>query len=183
LIGFYDDHKKGFTIEGLPVLGGIDDVNNLSTETSLLIAIADGHVRAELVSRINNSLVDFPVLIHPNVIVGSKQNQFGRGCIVTAGCVFTTGIRLDEFVIVNLSSTVGHDVSIGPYSSIMPGCNISGGVSIGRKVLVGSGSCILQGLVVEDDCRIGAGAVVTRNVPAGKTVVGVPAKDIDVTKI
>ena len=49
-------------------------------------------------------------------------------------------------------------------------------IHIGRNVWVGGGAIILPGVTVGDDAVIGAGSVVTRDVPAGATVVGNPAR-------
>jgi serine acetyltransferase len=57
--------------------------------------------------------------------------------------------------------------------------NISGGVDIGRGVLVGTGAQILQYVRVGDGATVGAGAVVRSDVPAGVTVVGIPAKPLE----
>jgi maltose O-acetyltransferase len=47
---------------------------------------------------------------------------------------------------------------------------------IGRNVWIGGGAIIVPGVTVGDNAMIGAGAVVTRNVAAGVTVVGNPAR-------
>jgi len=57
----------------------------------------------------------------------------------------------------------------------MPGCSISGSVSLGERCLVGTGARILQNLTVGEGSIIGAGAVVTRSFGAGSTLIGVPA--------
>jgi maltose O-acetyltransferase len=49
-------------------------------------------------------------------------------------------------------------------------------VVIGKNVWIGGGAIILPGVTVGDDALIGAGSVVTRDVPAGATVVGNPAR-------
>ena len=51
-------------------------------------------------------------------------------------------------------------------------------IRIGRNVWIGGAAIILPGIVVEDDAIIGAGAVVTRNVPPGTTVAGNPARQV-----
>jgi len=57
-----------------------------------------------------------------------------------------------------------------------PGINMSGGVEMGSRCLVGTGATILQYLKIGDEVTVGAGSVVTKDVPAGTTVVGIPAK-------
>ena len=49
-------------------------------------------------------------------------------------------------------------------------------MTIGRNVWIGAGAILLPGVTVGDDALIGAGSVVTRDVPAGATVVGSPAR-------
>ena len=52
---------------------------------------------------------------------------------------------------------------------------------LGKRVNVGAGAKILGRVVVGDDAVIGANAVVLHDVPAGATVVGIPARQIDGT--
>ena len=49
-------------------------------------------------------------------------------------------------------------------------------ISIGANVWIGGGAIILPGVRIGDDALVGAGAVVTRDVPPGATVVGNPAR-------
>lgn len=176
LLGFYDDYRTEVIIDNLPLLGDVGQLKLNSHPLAILVGIADCRIREKIVSLLANSEVQFPVFVHPDSRPGSQSNLLGRGTILTAGCILTTGIQVGEFVIINLLSTIGHDVKIGDYCSIMPSVNISGNVSIGKGVLIGSGATILQGLTVGDYAVIGAGAVVTRSVEAGTTVVGVPAR-------
>ena len=103
--------------------------------------------------------------------------RLGRGNVVTAGCVFTVDIEVGDFNLFNWTVTVGHDARIGTACVINPGAHVSGFVSIGDRVLVGTGASILEGRTVGGDARVGAGAVVTHDVPPGVTVVGVPARE------
>ncbi len=177
LIGFYDDGlKKGAIIEDLPVLGGIQDILDGAIKSSIAVAIADPHTRQVVVNRLSNSQT-FPTLIHPTCLSGAESNRFGKGCILTAGVVLTTGIQLDDFVIVNLLSSLGHDVNIGRFSTIMPGSSISGNVQIGECSLVGTGARILQNLSIGSHCKVGAGAVVTKSFSDHKIIMGVPANE------
>lgn len=180
LEGFYDDGvSKGSMVDGLPVLGGMDDLNQRKDSLSLAIAIADPQVRKSIADRIKNENVHFPVLIHPEAIPGGEDNYFGRGTVITAGCILTTGIVTGEFTIINLLSTIGHDVKLGSFTIVMPGCNISGNVQIGECSLIGTGAKVLQNLTLGKNCTVGAGAVVTKDFGDDVTVVGIPARKVN----
>lgn len=177
ILGFFDDGlKKGTEVDDLEVLGGIHELNEFKKPVHLAISIADPKLRAKVVAQIKNSRVVHATLIHPSCNLGARaRNDFGVGCIITAGVVMTTHIKLHNFVIVNLSTTIGHDVSMGDCTSVMPSCSISGNVKIGKRVFIGTGARILQNLSLGDDCVVGAGAVVTKNFISGSKVMGVPA--------
>ncbi|MBM4344644.1 MAG: N-acetyltransferase [Deltaproteobacteria bacterium] len=88
--------------------------------------------------------------------------HIGDGCFIGHGVVFTN----DKYPkAVNAKGELA-----GPEDWTMLETHI------GNRVAVGSGAVILCGISIGDDAVIGAGAVVTRNVPAGATVAGVPAR-------
>lgn len=177
LLGFYDDGVKK-EVDGLPVLGDVQVLNNSKREINIAIAIANPAIKRKVIASIINSHVVYPVLIHPLCQTGDEQNTFGQGCILTSGCVLTNNVHFADFVILNLLSTVGHDVTIGSYSSIMPNCSVSGFDRIGEGCMIGAGVRILQNLAIGKNVNVGAGAVVTKNVEDDVTVIGIPATRI-----
>ena len=179
VVGFYDDAKRiGERVDDYTILGGIDEVNAVTEPCDLVIGIADPVVRGKIVQRITNPLISFPVVVHPSVMKGDMlRNSFGRGSIIAAGSIFTTNVTVGDFVIVNLSCTIGHDVVLENYTSIMPACSLSGFIYAEEGAYIGAGAIILPNIRIGKWSTIGAGAVVTKDVPESATVVGVPASE------
>jgi len=79
-----------------------------------------------------------------------------------------------------------HGIYISRYARVGEGCRIYQNVTIGevdgqaptigKGCLIGANACLVGGIVVGDGAKIGAGAVVARDVPAGSTVVAQPAR-------
>ena len=180
IVGFFDDgHEKGEMINGVPVLGKTDDLNKWDKELAVTIAIGTPRIKKRIIENINNPLVSFPTLIHPSVLIGDRNYvKIGEGCIICAANIITTNIGIGNYVILNLACTVGHDSVIGDYSAFMPTCNISGEVVIEEGVYCGTGVKIINQTSIGAGAIVGAGAVVTKPIPANCTAVGMPAKPI-----
>ncbi len=179
-VGFFDDgYEKGEIHNGYPVLGGINELNAWSTDLAIVVAIGSPMIKKKILDKIVNPLIDYPTLIHPSVLIGDEEYvEIGRGCIICAGNIITTNIIIEDFVILNLYCTVGHDTIIKKYAAFMPSVNISGEVVIGEGVYCGTGAKIINQLEIGENTIIGAGAVVAKSLPAFCTAVGVPAKPI-----
>lgn len=175
-IGFVDDYVDvGTMINGSQVVGNIDWLMN--QKLNVVCAIGDPNTKKKVLSRLETSSNIYPVLVHPDVRK-SNSVQFGEGCIICSGCILTVNIIIGKHVIINLDSTVGHDAIIGDYSTILPSVNVSGHVRIEDEVSVGTGSKIIQEVSVGKNTIIGAGAVVTKDIPENVVAVGMPAKPI-----
>jgi len=179
LIGFYDDNvTKGTTINGYPVLGRVEELNNVSETLAVVVATGTPLIKKSIVRSISNDSIIFPNIIHPTSIISEDDVKLGYGNIICAYCVITCNIIIEDFVILNLMCTVGHDTKIKNYCSFMPSVNISGEVEIGEDVYVGTGAKIINQLQVGNGTIVGAGAVVSRSLPDNCTAVGIPAKPI-----
>ncbi len=82
-------------------------------------------------------------------------------------------------VVIGSTAVVGDDVTL--YQGVtLGGTSLERGVkrhpTVGNDVIVGAGAHILGPITVADGARIGANAVVLHDVPAGATMVGIPAK-------
>ncbi|MEM6636401.1 MAG: sugar O-acetyltransferase [Pseudomonadota bacterium] len=131
-------------------------------------------------------------------LLGDLLGGFGTGCAIRPPFYVDYGahITLGDDVFMNYGCVIldvcpvriGSGTQIGPYVQILaadhprdPAQRAAGlengqPVSIGANVWIGGAALILPGVTVGDDAIVGAGAVVTRDVAAGTTVVGNPAR-------
>jgi len=113
-------------------------------------------------------------------------------------CDYGFNIRLGDGVFLNfncvlldvVSIEIGAGTQIGPgvhiYAADHPrdpalrrqGLECGKPVKVGSNVWIGGGAILLPGVTIGDDAIIGAGAVVTRDVPPGVAVAGNPARPI-----
>lgn len=179
ILGFIDENEAmyGEELNGYKVLGGLDKIGEFKN-VYIAIAIGNSKVRKDIVRKISTFDCKQATLIHPNVIMDKKSNSIGKGCIICASNIITVNVNIGNYVIINLDSTVGHDVVLKDFVTIYPSVNVSGCCTIGQCVELGTGSQIIQGKTIGDYSIIGAGSVVVKDIEEKRTAVGVPAKII-----
>ena len=164
---------------GVPVLGNDEwAIQHLDENTAFLIAIGNPDLKAKIGAKYKEGKAKPAIFIHPGAHI-TGESDLSPGCIICPGVAMTTQIFVGKHVIINLNCTIGHDCHIGEYTTLHPGVHLSGGVKIGLGVEIGTGAVVLPGLIIGDHVKIGAGAVVTHNIPPNETWAGVPARKIN----
>lgn len=181
---FVDDNQElwGCKVNHIPVIGLEQAVAEFA-QHPIVIAVGSPHTRARLAHNASACGFEFATLIHPQTRMSEFVN-IGTGVVITAGNILTVNITLGDHVQINLDCTVGHDAILEDYVTLAPGVHVSGWVHIRRFAYLGTGAVVINGtrdapIEIGEGAVIGAGAVVTKSIPAGVTAVGVPARPIE----
>ena len=175
-IGFLDDDPtlRAKSFLGIPVLGLVDRLASIAHD-AVILAIGNNRIRQTIFQRLLNNGENFANAVHPSAIIGTGVG-LETGIVICAGVVINTGTKVGQNVILNTGCTVDHHNIIENHAHIAPGVHLGGDVTIGKGTLVGIGATVMPQRQVGCWSKVGAGAVVTRNVPAETTVVGIPAE-------
>lgn len=178
ILGFIDENKDnhGKIINNYYVLGDISILANFDN-ANVVLGVGSPKLKYKILEKIEGFKLNYPTLIHPTSVIG-KHIDLGKGVIIAANNIITTNIFIKDFVTINLSCTVGHDSIIGKFTTMAPAVSVSGNVNLGDFVEVGTGVKIIPGVKIGNNSIIGAGAVVTKDLPDSCIAVGIPAKPI-----
>lgn len=171
-IFFLDDGREvNEQIHNVPVIGGIEMIQQLSqAEYDFVIAIANNKTRKSI-AEANDVL--YVNIIHPAAVV-SHFAKLGTGNIILPNVTIDPETIIENHVIINKNTSLGHNVTMKNYSQASPGCQL-GGV-VGEGTFIGLGATILPNISVGSFVTIGAGAVVIKEIPDYSTAIGVPAE-------
>ncbi|TAH67247.1 MAG: acetyltransferase [Anaerolineaceae bacterium] len=177
-IAFLDDDETLKQSMGLEVIGKTSDVLKYIDEADFFVAIGNNTTRMRIQEELESNGLELVILIHPSSVIGTEVN-IGSGSVVMAGVVINSSTVIGKGCIINTSSSVDHDNVIEDYVHISPGANLAGTVTVGRGSWLGIGSTISNNIKICNDCIIGAGAVVVKDITEPGTYVGVPVRRLD----
>ena len=180
IIGFLDDNLE----VGTPVIKEYKVIGNLNNRFSMavqrediefVIAIGNNDVRKKIAT--NSPNIKFYIAIHPSAQIGLDV-LVEEGTVVMANAVINSSAQIGKHSIINTGAIVEHDNIIEDFVHLSPKVALGGTVKIGECTHIGIGATVINNLSICNNCIIGAGATVVKNIEEEGTYVGVPARRI-----
>jgi sugar O-acyltransferase (sialic acid O-acetyltransferase NeuD family) len=107
--------------------------------------------------------------------IGSFGTSIAAGCNILSGTVITNDVTLKIGCLVNPSCGISHDSVLGDFVQLSPGVRITGNCFIDSYTTLGTNAVVLPKVKIGKNVIVGAGAIVTKDVPDNVMVAGVPA--------
>lgn len=176
-----DEFFNSEEVNGHPVIT-LDKFYKLPNPKRFNVAIADSKVRSRIAEDCLSHLIEpFPIVAKNAVIL--DNTELGIGHMISLHTIITSNVIIGRFFHANCQCNISHDCIIGDYVTFAPGVRCSGNVTIEDHAYIGTGAAIMPGkqgnpLTIGRKAIVGMGAVVTKSVPPGITVVGNPAQPL-----
>ena len=158
-----------------------------AARSTLEVLLCYPGLHATLLHRLSHRLWEWRLPLLPRFL--SHLGRFLTGIEIHPGA--TIGRRF--FIDHGMGVVIGETAEIGDDCTLYHGVTL-GGVkwektkrhpTLGRRVVIGAGAQVLGPILVGDGAKVGSNAVVVRDVPAGATAVGIPARivtEVDVQR-
>jgi len=178
IAGYLDDRAptSGLTHPAGRWFGVLADLERVSARlgrcTAVIPAVGDNETRLQWLTRLSAAAV----VVHPSA-AASESSEIGAGAYIGALASIGPRARIGRAVIVNTGAIVEHECVIEEGAHVAPGAALGGDVMVGARALIGIRASVLPGVRIGAAAIVGAGSVVTRDVPSGVCVRGVPARE------
>ena len=143
----------------------------------VMIVVANSKDREYILKKLPIDTQYF-TFIHPTAQLMSEDITIGEGSFIGANSIITCNVKIGKHAILNRGVHIGHDCRVGDYFSAMPGSIVSGNVTLGNKVYLGTNSCIREKISICDDVTIGLSTGIVKDIKESGVYAGYPIKKI-----
>ena len=184
VIGFIDDNLEleGREVLGIPVLGTYTQLPELIKRHNIKgvsVAYSDRlmRLREERFNQCRELGLKPINIVHPSAMISSAAS-IGEGVLIGKAVIIEPGVKIGDNCAIHRGSTVGEFTVLEENVFLTGGINLAAFVTVEKNVMFGTGANVIARCHIARDVIVGAGAVVINDIPAGVTVVGVPARII-----
>lgn len=159
--GLFDDNPEVKSLLDFPVYGPFDE-ERLGNE-SLIVSVGVNNIRKRIVDMLPVD-ISYGKVIHPSAVV-SDYATVDRGTVVMQGAIIQASAVVGKHCIINTGASVDHDCCLEDFVHISPHATLCGNVTVGEGSWITAGVTIIPGVKIGKWCVIGAGSVVTKDIP------------------
>jgi len=182
IFGFLELTPTSDRVLGIPVFQESQETLErlLQAKAFVVVALGDNRRREQVTQRMASLGFDFATVISSSAHV-SPSASIGSGTVIMPRSVIGAEACIGKGAIINTASSVDHDTLIEDFVHIAPGCHLAGKVRVDRGAMLGIGTCVIPERHIGAWSILGANSTVVRDIPAGTTYVGTPARSVSMT--
>ena len=181
LAGFLNDTLlRGELLQGVPILGRLDDWRELDEDIQFIPAIQKVKDMPRRVRRLEELGIPderWGIVIHPAAVV-SLDVEIGAGSFVLSCATIQPAARIGRFAGVRAGAMLGHHCVIGDHTYVGPNATMCGRSVLKEAAHLGPGAVLMDSRVMGRYSLAGISAAVTRDVPEYEIWFGNPARRV-----
>lgn len=163
-----------FARRGVEQWGLISELGTLGV-THYVMGIGYSQPRRKVQARLEPFSMTPLTLIHPRAWVHPSAS-IGAGTVILAGAIVSALAAIGDHCVIHHNSIVGHDAQLQDFVTVLPGASVSGDTLLEEACVIGSRAVVIEKRIVGPGAVVGAGAVISKDVPADVIATGVPAQ-------
>ena len=175
VIGFIDKEVSSdieYHGEIIPYLGSSENLESINfPDCYFHIAVGDNFARSLIMKRLINLNKNLATLVHPTAYI-SPRCKIGEGVFVGGGTTINGDSVIGDATIVEAGCVIEHNSKIGEAACISSGACVAARVTIEAMSFVGMDSSVLPDILIGHGALIGAGIVVSNDVPPNSQMSG-----------
>lgn len=178
--GFLDSKSDAF--EGLrgnypPIISAPENYE-IQPDDIFFVAMGDPKWRKHYAEMFESRGAHFYTFISSEAYV-NETAEIGEGSYIARWCAISDNVSVGRHVIIHPFSNLGHDAKVRDYGTLLNNVFIGGGAEVGEGSQMSPKSMIIPHKKIGDNVMVGAASVVMRNIKDGLSVLGNPAKKIE----
>lgn len=154
--GLFDDNRVISELLGFPVY------HEIKENIDLIVSIGENEIRKNVVEKLSD--VNYVKAIHSSAII-SKRSTIDAGTVVMQGAIVQSAVTIGKHCIINTGASVDHDCVVEDFVHLSPQSILCGNVHVGEGAWIGAGATIIPGVRIGKWAVVGAGSVVTKDIP------------------
>lgn len=177
----YNDDRTGEYDHGYPILGSFTDLYQSDIKgKQFLLSQGDMKIRENVTNKLKQLGGIVPTLIHPTAIISKYAKISEEGVVIGANCIVQADSVVKPNAVLRDMALVCHQTIIGNYCFVGPKALVGAHIEVKDFAFIGQDALLVSGKVdtMGANSLLGAGAVLTKELPANVVAVGNPARVI-----